>query len=144
MPTEHFELVDRVFCALADRKARLGADSITDIERVVLLVWHASGIIGNGGLRYFIECGLPLRATAEAYARIGVEEGATVLHKLGQMIGTLNLPDDHDRRQEILADLAEGEVALLDGLEQAFYATDEFMENQLAAWIRFHRDVFGV
>ena len=45
MPTEHFDAVDAVFCRLADREQQRGAESITDIERVVLLVWHASGII---------------------------------------------------------------------------------------------------
>ena len=51
-----FEQVDRVFCILADREEKLGKGSINEIERVVLLIWSATGIIGNGGFRYFFEC----------------------------------------------------------------------------------------
>lgn len=72
MCSEHFDAVDAVFCRLAEREQQRGAESVTDIERVVLLVWHASGIIGNGGFHYFFECSLPLLATAVAYDRIDI------------------------------------------------------------------------
>ncbi|MEP6664347.1 MAG: hypothetical protein ABJC04_11865, partial [Verrucomicrobiota bacterium] len=64
MRSKDFEMINSAFCALADREEKQGSQSISDIERVVLLVWHASGIIGNGGFRYFFECGLSLSATS--------------------------------------------------------------------------------
>jgi hypothetical protein len=86
MPTEDFDAIDAVFLRLADRKELRGANSITDIERVVLLVWHASGIIGNGGFQYFFECALSLLATAEAFDRIGVEQCCGAGAKFGKLL----------------------------------------------------------
>jgi hypothetical protein len=142
MRSEHFNVVDAAFCRLAEREEQRGADSITDIERVVLLVWHASGIIGNGGFRYFFECALPLVATAQAYERIGVEQAASILRRLLEFFPGRHIPDDYDDRMAIVSRFYDGHAELLDQLEGEFYSTDALMEQQLAGWIRVHHDVF--
>lgn len=142
MPSPDFELVDRTFCTLADREASDGNDSINDIERVVLLVWHAAGIIGNGGFRYFFECGLPLRSTAEAYSRIGVESAAAILFRLLDLFPQQSVPDDWDERVEFVERLCEQDSDLFNRWERDYYATNALMERQLAGWIRVHHDVF--
>jgi len=144
MRTEHFDAVDAVFCRLADREQQRGVESITDIERVVLLVWHASGIIGNGGFRYFFECALPLLATAQAYERIGVEQAGSILRRLREIFPGRRVPDDYDRRMAIVSRFYHEHTDLLSQLEREFYSTDALMEQQLAGWIRVHHDVFHV
>ena len=142
MRSTDFDLIDRVFGLLDDRESSNGPDSISDIERVVLLVWHASGIIGNGGFRYFFECGLPLRPTAEAYSRIGVEQAATILFGLLDLFPRQRVPDDWDERMEFVDRLCEQHRDLFDRWERDYYATDDLMERQLAGWIRVHDDLF--
>jgi hypothetical protein len=142
MPSPDFHLIDRIFGALDDREVSNGPDSINDIERVVLLVWSASGIIGNGGFRYFFECGLPLRATAEAYSRIGVEEAATILFRLLDLFPCQRVPDDWDERTTFVDQLCDRHRDLFDRCERDYYATDSLMERQLAGWIRVHDDRF--
>jgi hypothetical protein len=139
--SEH-TLIDRVFDALVDRESVTGPDSINDIERVVLLIVHASGIIGNGGFRYFFECDLPLRATAEAYSRIGVETAATILFRLLDLFPRQTVPAEWEERMEIVDRLRGQHVQLFQKWESEFYSTDPFMERQLAGWIRVHDDVF--
>src|SRR5262245_797509 len=102
MSIEDFDAIDAVFLRLAERKERRGSNSITDIERVVLLVWHASGIIGNGGFHYFFECALPLLATADAFRRIGVEQAASILYQLQEFFPDRQIPDDYDQRMTIV------------------------------------------
>lgn len=142
MPSEHSDVVDAVFCRIADREGQRGSDSITDIERVVLLVWHASGIIGNGGFHYFFECALPLLPTAQAYGRIGVDQAASILRRLQEFFPERHIPDDYDERMAIVRRFYDEHAELLSQLEREFYSTDVLMEQQLAGWIRVHHDVF--
>jgi hypothetical protein len=142
MATAYFEMVDRVFCALAEREERDGARSINDIERVVLLVWHASGILGNGGFRYFFECGLSLRETAEAYRRIGVEKAVSIFSDVEELFGGKTLAEDYNARIEAFERVYQQHRERFDRLERDYYATNELMECQLAGWIDVHKDVF--
>ena len=142
MRTIYFELIDNVFCSLVDREEANGPDSISDIERVVLTIWHASGIIGNGGFRYFFECGLPARATATAYARIGVDQAESILRNVLNLFPNGIVPEDYDERMAIVDEIYIKHADLLDRLEGEYYATDPVMERQLAGWIRVHKDVF--
>jgi len=129
MRSQDFEMIDATFCALAEREAQRGSKSISDIERVVLLVWHASGIIGNGGFRYFFECGLSLPITAEAYTRIGVEQAASILRRIHDLFPGKKIPDDYDERLAIVTRFYEQHGGLLDALEREFYGTDVLMEQ---------------
>ncbi len=139
-----FDIVNDTFCTLAEREKLQGEESITDIERVVLLIWHASGIIGNGGFHYFFECGLPLRTTADAYARIGVDHAALILRRLLEFFPSSRIPEDYDARMATVSRFYEERADLLRQMESEFYATDGLREQQLAGWIRVHRDVFHV
>ena len=143
MPTEDFDAIDAVFLRLADRKELRGSNSITDIERVVLLVWHASGIIGNGGFQYFFECALPLLATAEAFDRIGVEQAGSILRQLQEFFPGRHIPDDYDERMAIVSKFRDEHTDLLSRLEGEFYSTDALTQQQLVGWIRLHKDVFN-
>ncbi len=135
-------MINATYCMLVDREKQRGSDSITDIERVVLLIWHASGIIENGGFRYFFECGLLLRETAEAYARIGVEEVASIFRRVNDLFPGHEIPADYDERMALVDKFYQQQADLLSHLEGEFYSRDGLMEKQLGGWIRVHRDVF--
>ena len=137
-----FEMINAVFSTLVEREKQRGAEGINDIERVVLLVWHASGIIGNGGFRYFFECGLSLPETAKAYERIGVENVVSVFHQVRELFPANEIPDNWDERMVLVEGLYEGQAELLEQLESEFFSADELMEQQLAGWIRVNKDVF--
>src|SRR4051812_44953511 len=54
--SDDFELCSGVFKHIADRHGNeLNVDEETEPERVVTLVWHSYGIIGNGGFQYLFE-----------------------------------------------------------------------------------------
>jgi Domain of unknown function (DUF4375) len=142
MISSNFEQINKIFNALAQREEKLGKESINDIEQVVLVVWHASGIIGNGGFRYFFECGLSLKETATAYEQIGVEKAVLVLRKVLSLFPSQSVPEDWDERMNIVEKLYTQNAELFDELESNYYASDDLMERQLAGWIKVHKDIF--
>ena len=76
------QLVASTYERLQEKEAREGAEAITDIMRVVLVVGRASDVLGNGGFRNCFEQGLPLRATVEACTLIGATTLAAALQQL--------------------------------------------------------------
>lgn len=58
---------------------------LSEKEQVFVRVCHAHSLIGNGGLRYFFECGPYLHdqgiETAESFSKIGCFEVSKLLHK---------------------------------------------------------------
>ena len=72
---DNFEICDQLFGRLCESCNEIDVDSCTELERVVTLVWHSSGLIENGGFHYLFEGdfrGDPgFVYTAAAYHRIG-------------------------------------------------------------------------
>lgn len=73
-----FDLVDRAFGNLADKEARLGIHSLSDSEKVLLLLWDAAGVLGNGGFHYVFEKGMRLDDLASCYEQIGMTDAASI------------------------------------------------------------------
>ncbi len=136
-----FELINRVFLSLDKREQAEGTESIDEIERVVLLVWHASGIIDNGGFRHFFFHRLPLRATAEAYSRIGVEKAAKILFRLLDFFPRQIVSENWSDLREVRDELYRRHADQLLQMERDFWNTNDLMEHQLAGWIRVHDDL---
>ncbi len=142
MASEEFFLIDRTFIDLAEREVRHGAASIDDIERVVLLVWHAAGIIENGGLHFFLERGLSLRSTAEAYSRLGIEAAAAVFLRLLNLFPRQSVPDEVEERMLLADRIFEQNAAFIQRLEVEYHAINRLTEKQLVGWIQVHNDLF--
>ena len=65
-------------------------DQLSDSSRAVLLVWHATGIIDNGGFEYLFEGDIPgdldCSLTVKAFETIGLLACATALHEALSML----------------------------------------------------------
>ena len=88
-------------------------------ERTVVLVWNAVGLIGNVGLREFMEAGHDANEVANAFAAIGEGQIADAIRKS-------------------VAVLAEGPPAdsRIDDLERIIYSRDDEVETALFRFIK--------
>ena len=98
----------------------------------MVLIWHASGIMENGGFQYFFEQGLDAAAVAAAYERIGCSKCAEVIR-----LGLSLFPDSIMREDSI------GRAAFVLQNQHIFYQAsclfwdaDRETEPQLAEFIR--------
>src|SRR5688572_26079761 len=74
-------LCDRLFCRIAERRGNeFYVEGVPAEEAVVALVWHANGIIGNGGFYYLLEGDFPddpgFSRTVQALRTIGCDSAA--------------------------------------------------------------------
>lgn len=130
-----FEVVDNLFCRLIDKRQQSGDAALLPFEKDVVMIWHASGIIENGGFEYFFSQGIDALATAEAYGRVGMVECSNLL-----LLAASALPDNlaHLERAE-LQKVIRAKAEVLQILSERFWELDTRTAECLAAYISSHR-----
>jgi hypothetical protein len=113
-------------------------------ERVVLLVWHVSGIIGNGGFRYLFEGNLKgdpyFALTAEAFRATGCKKAAEAVRKTLAMFPNSRPPRDIGERLRYYLSRINGWPSDMD---VQLIEANEDLTKCLADYIRSHADGFG-
>jgi hypothetical protein len=135
MPDD-FNYVNDHFLKIVSKEEKDGCRSLTAEEQVVLHIWHASGIIENGGFQYFFEQELDAEAVALAYETIGCHKCAELLR-----IALSEVPDAMLRASwKERIHFIEGKHEVFSSLSSGFWAADKEVEKQLAKYIRAHAD----
>jgi len=116
-----FEDLDRRFCEIARRVKSSGWDSLPEEMQTFGLVWHATGLISNSGLRRLTEEGVPSEGVAAALLRIGCPAAAAIVEKSA----------------------ADTDAARMTVLNERFWALQQEIDVALAAYVKANRIVFG-
>lgn len=140
--TDDFELCNGVFCRFADFDNQIEVDSYTEEERVVTLVWHASGLIGNGGFAYLFEGwfnGDPGYVyAAAAFKTIGAMQSYEAFQRALRVFGG-RYPESSSEREAIFSRIPTEERRAID----IQFANDaEHVTAALASYIRERRSQF--
>lgn len=136
MSDSNFNFVNDIFCQIVDKKKAFGESSLTEAEHVVLWVWHASGIIENGGFQYFFEQQLDVETVAVAYQKIGAGKCAELLRLSLSLFPEPILHADWMERIKY----AEDNSDRFENLSRAFWREDKKTEVRLAAYVHDYRD----
>jgi len=144
MASEEFEFVNSIATKLGKRAEANGIEALNDIERTVLLIWWASGIIGNGGFQYFFEGATEAAEVAEAFDRAGCTAAAAACRQALQVFPGGIPPIDQQERCDFLDSVQDQDHDLFLELDEVIWATsDDGLEARLIAYIEDHRDVFA-
>jgi len=132
------ELCNGVFMLIADRHGnKLDVAKMNEPERVVTLVWHSFGIIGNGGFQYLFEGtfkGDPgFVLTAAAFRRIRCAEAAEAFEEALALFPGNRPPSNIEARLEIYQSVPELERRRID---TKFCDSAGDLRAKLAAFIR--------
>src|SRR5688572_26677297 len=135
---DDFELCNGVFMHITGRYGdELNVEKQTEPERVVTLVWHSSGIIGNGGFQYLFEGtfnGDPgFVLTAAAFRRIGCGEAAEAFEQALALFENNRPPSNIEHRLEIYQSVLEENRMRID---EKFWDAGSDLDAKLAAFIR--------
>lgn len=142
-----FDLVDATFVKIGDRYGHwVDGSQYTPEERVIMLVWHSSGIIDNGGFEYLFSGdfdGDPdFKITAEAYKTVGLTRGYEAFQDAFKLFPNGKVPHESEERirhYELAADSVRDEINTKhwkDGWE-------DLREKVLAKYIREHVTQLG-
>ena len=132
------DLVNGTFHKIGERYANwVDAAKYSPEESVIMLVWHSSGIIGNGGFEYLFAGEFPgdpdFHITAEAYRTAGLDRSYEAFHEAFKLFPGGVVP--HDPEQRIQLYQAANKSAR-EGLNRKLWHDDHAQEKKLAEFIR--------
>jgi hypothetical protein len=143
------EANDRDLCGgvfellLANFGDDIDASALDEAHRVVLLVWHVTGIIGNGGFRYLFEGSLTgdpyFSRTAEAFRAIGCKKAADAFRKALAIFPDSMPQRNIDERLRYYLRRIKGTPTEAD---RQFFAAMDDVTKCLANYIRSRADDF--
>ncbi len=128
---ELFLFVDDFFSEAAEKEKSEGTGALSDLENTVVQVWHASGLIENGGFRYLISASHPdLDLLASSYEDIGLLECTEIILNVKKLIP--NDYTDPDKMKELL----DKHDKALDVLSENFWQADKSIASYLYRYIQ--------
>jgi hypothetical protein len=132
-----FELCNSVNSKIIDQYGEANeAANFPELERVVVIVWAATGIIENGGFGYYFSSILPgdlnYKHTIESFNAIGSTKAEKAINKAFQLFPGGRPPYDKSERMASYHSYPED---LLSSIDIEFYDSIEELEKCLAAYI---------
>ncbi len=142
MPSSDFDFVNTIGEGLGQRAEAAGLASLSPEEQTVLLAWWASGIIGNGGFRYFYEGASNAAQVASAFEALGFSDAANACRETLRVFPPEILSGDAMVRQQWLdANYSDAELTCLFAAQDAvIWEIDGQLETTAADYIRRHRE----
>ncbi len=133
-----FDLVNGTFVKIGARYHHwLDASQYTPEEAVVALVWHSSGLIGNGGLEYLFAGEFPgdpdFRITAEAYRTAGIKRSYEAFQAAFRLFPGNVVPCDPEERSRLYDAANKSARAALD---REFWQDEPAITKRLSEFIR--------
>ena len=142
-----FDLVNGTFVKIGDRYGHwVDATRYAEEERAIMLVWHSSGIIDNGGFEYLFSGdfdGDPeFKITAETYKVVGLTRGYEAFQEAFRQFPNGKVPYDSEERirQYKLADESVREEINRKHWQDGW---DDLREKKLAEFIRVNLAKLG-
>ncbi len=119
----------------------LDVSKCKESDQPVLLVWHAAGIIDNGGFQYLFEGtfkGDPYFArTAQAFKTIKAMKCAAAFDNALRLFPDSKPPTDIEKRLQVYQSVVQTEREAID---IDFFRESSRLKTLLAAYIRDHQD----
>jgi hypothetical protein len=146
-----FDLCNGVCLRIGDQYGHMiAADKYRPEERVVMLVWHGSGIIDNGGFEYLFEDDFPgdpgFRLTAQAFEQIDCEQAAAAFREAMAIFPDSRVPPDIDVRVKLYKQASESRR---EAINMKFWQADweeageQRLRHKVAEYIRRHKAAFA-
>lgn len=137
---DDFDYVDQVFCEIVDKEEKYGSNALTNNEKALLAVWHATGLIGNGGLQNFIVWEDANPKVAEYFDELGLSGPAQVIRDFFLLFPDTDFESYSSAKRDDFIVKNVGKVQNeIDTLNHRFYSLMPTVEIEAAAFIRRHK-----
>jgi hypothetical protein len=142
--SDDFMLCDELFKRIVRHHGEdLDVSNCKEKEQIVLLVYHATGIIENGGFQFLFEGefkGDPYFAkTAAAFKQINAEKCAVATEEALKLFPNSKPPTDIEKRLRIYQSVNESKREAID---RKFFSQSQEVTTLLAKFIRENRAEF--
>jgi hypothetical protein len=141
---DDFELCDGLFKRLIKHHGEdLDVAKCKDKDQTVLLVWHAAGIIDNGGFQFLFEGNFKgdfhFAKTAAAFKTIQAAKCAAAIDDALKLFPNSKPPADIEKRLKLYQSASAAKRRAID---EKFFSESKGVKTLLANYIRANRDDF--
>lgn len=134
-----FHLIDGLAVAISDSEE----SDLCRPQKIVRTIWHADGIIGNGGFEACFYANLSCEDLLDALDRIGAHESATAVKQALSVFPNSNPPAEMGEREEFLTSLTSLQVQTLSSSATAFSRDQARRVAKLGDYVRSHKLSFS-
>ena len=141
---DDFELCDQLYMRMLKHYGDdVDVSKCKEKDQVVILVWQASGFIGDGGFQYLFEHDFKddpdFAKTAAAFKTIKAAKCAEAVEEALKLFPDSKPPTDIEKRLEVYQSVSE---AKREAIDLKFFSESKEMATILAKYIRENRDEF--
>lgn len=132
-----FDYVDNFFCSIAEKEDTFGHNVLTHNEKIILAVWHATGLIQNGGLQYFFVWEDANPIVADYFYESGLYNASQIIREFFLLFSELEFEKyPSAKRDEIIENKIIKYKDEIELLNERFYEAMPEVESKLADFIR--------
>ena len=136
-------LLNELALACEQQAEKEGKETLTAPQQALLTIWQASGVIGNGGFRYFFECGLDANITIQAYEKAECPQKAEAVRKALSFFPNSRPSENIKDRLEQLEQIEQSGKEEFEELSPIIWSQSFESDAHLALWVRRHRKDFN-
>jgi len=120
---------------------RVDYDQLATSERVFLLIWELESEVNNGGFHqyFYNSSGALAPNVVDALKTIGAEATADIAQRALNAANAITFWSDDADRQASVNQLSSGARAILEDLDQQYYACSEDLTLLLYKYVAEHR-----
>ncbi len=133
-----FHLVDALFIAIPETST----DRLPRPQQIVRTIWHAGGVIGNGGFGAFFRTDLDSDEVVHALEEIGATEAAAAVKQALTVFPDSEPHSDWVKRGDFIDGLTQDKTETLGSATRHFYKADKQRLRALGEYVRKHADSF--
>jgi hypothetical protein len=143
MTDRRFHFVNEIYIALGKQANKHGIGSLTFPERVAHLSWWASGIIGNGGFRFFYEGATNVDQVAEAYETLGFQHAAAACRQSKSFFPLEIIAKGYEATREWMNRFSDEELQhFFSELDKKIWEIKDDLTDAVAKYINANLDQF--
>jgi len=118
--------LQQVVDSIIDRQTVGGLLSLTECDRIILLVWCFAGQVDNGGFAqfFFNSTGAHARETVEALREMGSRVSASLLEQAISLFPDGAVPFDLDERNDVMQAFPAEVGGLFEKLDRDYFANE--------------------
>lgn len=130
--TPEFFFVENIAVRLSKKKDIEGESSLNNVEKTVVDIWDAAGLIGNGGIQYWILSSSAQKAIILQLIDIDMKMLSSVIENVFNILNGLELCQSSTHKE---AFVAKHETKLTE-LSREWNNNSDFLADNLAIFIK--------
>jgi hypothetical protein len=132
-----FEYVNQFFLRASEKEEKCGMQALSPTEMTIFAVWHATGLIVNGGLQNFFIWEGASPKIADSFEEIGMPDVAIIIRQFFSILPAVNFNNFTSAKRDIFIEKNFDYVKnKIEELNNKFYQLEPNIAPKAAVFVK--------